>query len=552
MKINYLLASILLSFALTLSIGCKKDEETPPDENPQTTQYGLGLTNTDDMSKVPSTTNFGFGSDNLPAAYNIIDKFPPIGDQGQYGTCVGWAVGYNAKTTINGIEKGYNANDLGSTNKQFSPRDLFTAIEDSKKGENCGGTNFEDALQVLQDRGIATMQTAPYTNLGNCAQALLDPSWTQEAANNKIKYWRKVEGTPSAIKKNISQNVPVIFGAKLADNFMTHKTDEVISSATSYDQVGQHAYHAMIIAGYDDNKGPNGAFRIVNSWGNGWGASGYAWIDYNFFFNEFVMGTGSDKTLFIAANAGSDNNPPDPDPNPTTSGVDLVPWVFSDNSTGNWDYPTERLMSFNIYNIGQEHALPETNWAYYAIYYNAYNAEDYGVIFYDEFNTSIGDGTIECPEDWHCVVNFPIPAGGDFASYVWGSEWVDQYYYMPEITGYYYILSLADADDKFQEQDEMNNLFYTSVDPIYFENGISYLSKKSSNQKFEFTNTLEVTTNNMKRSDYNTSVTAQHKNAYTPEEILEFFKKEKESGKINKKVNQYLKRAKTHDYPKLD
>jgi hypothetical protein len=123
---------------------------------------------------------------------------------------------------------------------------------------------------------------------------------------------------------------------------------------------------------------------------------------------------------------------------------------------------------------------------------------------------------------------------------------------MPEITGYYYILSLADADDKFQEQDEMNNLFYTTLDPIYFEYGISYLSKKNSNQKFEFKNPVEISPKNIKRSEFNTSVTTANKNAYTPEEILEFFKKEKESGAINKKVNQYLERAKKHEDPKMN
>ena len=286
MKTYYYLTTILLSLALTLSVGCSKDEETPPD-TPGTSDVGLGLTNDDDMSQVPSSTNFGFGSDNIPTSFNIIDKFPPIGNQGKYGTCVGWAVGYNAKTVINGIEKGYGASDLASANKQFSPKDLYLAVDDDKKGADCSGTNFDIALQVLQDRGVATLQTVPYTNLGNCSQSLVDASWTQEAANNKIKYWRKIEGSSSAIKKNIAQNVPVIFGAKLSDNFMTHKTDDVISSSTSYDQVGQHSYHAMIIAGYDDNKGPNGAFRIVNSWGTGWGASGFAWIDYNFFFSEF-------------------------------------------------------------------------------------------------------------------------------------------------------------------------------------------------------------------------------------------------------------------------
>ncbi len=418
MKQIFYLVVFLLSFALVLSTGCDKaTDETPKPPDPGEESYGTGLTNEDDMSKVPETTNFGFGSDNLPASYNIVDKFPPIGNQGKYGTCVGWAVGYNGKTVINGIEKGYNSSDLSNANKQFSPKDLFLAVEDSKKGENCGGTNFDIALQIMQDRGVATLQTVPYDNLGNCSQSNLDPSWAQEAANYKIKYWRKVDGDVNAIKKNISQNVPVIFGAKLADNFMTHKTDEVISSATSYDQVGQHAYHAMIIAGYDDNKGPNGAFRIVNSWGTGWGASGYGWIDYNFFFSNFLMGTGTDRTLFIAFNGDGDNNPPDPDPNPNTSGVDLVPWVFGDYSTDSWDWPTERQLEFNIYNIGDAAAPSSADWSYYHIYYNAFNADDYGVIFYDQFNTSIEENTYDCPTEWNCIFNIPIPAGDNFANY---------------------------------------------------------------------------------------------------------------------------------------
>lgn len=280
MKKLHLMATLSFSLLLILN-GCeKKNDENP--EKPDESNYGLGLKNNDDMSTVPVSTNFGFGADNLPASYSIIDKFPPIGDQGQYGTCVAWAVGYNCKTVINGIEKGYSASDLASPNKQFSPKDLFTAIEDNLKGQDCGGSNFEDALNILQNRGIATLQTVPYTSLGNCSKSGLDPSWAQEAAANKISYWRKVEGSANAIKKNISQNIPVIFGAKLADNFMSHNSDIVISSATSYDQVGQHAYHAMIISGYDDSKGPNGAFRVVNSWGGQWGASGHCWVDYNF------------------------------------------------------------------------------------------------------------------------------------------------------------------------------------------------------------------------------------------------------------------------------
>lgn len=535
--------SVFLFLILT---GCDKKNDEPLDDpkDPKESDYGLGLKNNDDMSTVPTSTNFGFGGDNLPASYSIVEKFPPIGNQGQYGTCVAWAVGYNAKTVINGIEKGYSASDLASPNKQFSPKDLFTAIADNVKGADCNGSNFEDALNVMQNRGIATLQTVPYTSLGNCAQSGLDPSWAQEAAGNKISYWRKVEGSAAAIKKNISQNIPVIFGAKLADNFMTHKSDEVITSATTFDKAGQHAYHAMIIAGYDDSKGPNGAFRIVNSWGQDWGATGYAWIDYNFFLSEFVMGTGNDKVLFIAANQGGDN-PPDPGPGPGVSGVDLVPWVFSDMSTGNMQYPTERYMDFNIYNIGTAPALASSDWSYYQIYYNAYDANDYGVIFYDQFNTSIQENTYDCPTEYNCIFNIPIPAGDNFANYAWGQESVSRTYYMPQITGYYYLVTIADPEDKIKEQNEMNNLFYSSLFPLYFSSGVGQKSSQGSSVNFSFKNDVQVnqvSEKNIRSSKHNSVVTPEFRNAYTQKEILDFFKEEKSSGRLNQKIDEYLQR----------
>jgi C1A family cysteine protease len=529
---------LLLLSAIVLITGCKKEK----DDNPETPAYSLGWNGSDDPSKVPSSTNFGFGSGNYPANFSLIDKFPPIGDQGQYGTCVAWAVAYNMKTTLNGISKGYGASDLASTNKQFSPRDLFTAIDDANKGANCGGTNFNFAFDLVQNRGVATLATAPYTtNLGTCSQGTLDPSWTQEAANYKFKFWRKIDATVDAVKENISQNVPVVFGAKLADNFMSHNSDEVISSATSYDNVGQHAYHAMIIAGYDDDKGPNGAFRCVNSWGTSWGGNGYFWVDYNFFFNEFLSSLSNETNLYIAANQDSDVTPPD-DIDPDVTGVDLIPWVFDDWSTYSFDYPTERKIDFNIYNAGNADAPSSADWSYYYIYYNAFDANDYGIIFYDQFNTSVPENTYDCPNDWNCIFNIPIPAGDDFANYGWAEYWVERTYYMPEISGYYYLLCLADAEDKFQEQDEMNNLFYTTIDPVYFEYGIEYKSTEVKQSPFTFKNDIPLSQENIKRSKYNSSVTEKFRNAYTPEEIRAFFKKEKENGHMDRKVDEYVQR----------
>lgn len=534
---------LMLSLALVLAIGCKKTND--PDDPGANTEYALGWYGaTEDPTTVPSSTNFGFGSDNLPASYTIIDKFPPIGNQGNYGTCVAWAVGYNTKTMVNGIAKGYGQSELANPSMQFSPLDLFTAIDDNNKGDNCGGTNFNFAMDVVQNRGIATMQTAPYPQtINSCSQANLDPGWTTEAAGYKFKYWRKIDGTIDAIKKNISQNVPVIFGARLADNFMSHNTDDVITSATSYDNVGQHAYHAMVIGGYDNNKGPSGAFKIVNSWGTSWGGAGYAWIDYNFFMSNFVSQLSNETNLYIAANDDSNTDPPD-DVDPNKTGIDLVPWVFND--VADFDYPYIRYCDFNIYNIGNQSADPTANWSFYYIYFNAYNANDYDFVYYDEFNTSVNPGYdgIECNEtNTHCIINISIAPGNDMASALGFTE-IYQPYEMPYITGDYYLLALADAGDVFQEQDELNNLFYPFLYPISFVDGIELKSSENP-QAFEFKNDLQPTRENLKQSKYNTIVTEKFRNAYTPEEIKEFLKKEKRSGRLDKKLNEYknLKRG---------
>ncbi len=46
----------------------------------------------------------------------------------------------------------------------------------------------------------------------------------------------------------------------------------------------------------------------------------------------------------------------------------------------------------------------------------------------------------------------------------------------------------------------------------------------------------------IKRSKYNTAVNEKYRNAYTPEEILEFFRKEKASGQLDQKVDEYVQR----------
>jgi C1A family cysteine protease len=545
MKKTASFSKIFILASALLIVACKKEDQITPTPPPPTpppateTTHTLGYAGDDNVSKVPTTPNLGYGEGDLPSQIDLTPKFPPIGDQGQYGTCVAWAVAYNLKTALNGMDRGLSASQLASPSNQFSPRDLFTAIPDSEKGSDCKGTNFTCALDVLQERGVATMQTVPYTTLGNCSQSNLQDGWTSEANNNKIKYWRKIEPTIQDIKKNIAYNIPVVFAAKLSDNFMTWNSDNVLSSNTTYNTVGQHAYHALIIAGYDDNKGSGGAFKVINSWGRNWGSEGYIWIDYNFFISEFCNSSDGDKPIFIASNDQGNVNPPAPEP--STSGVDLAPWVFSDVSyytTGG--EPTERAINYNLYNIGNAAASSNSDWSLYYIYYNAYDANDYGVLFYDDFNASTGADSWECSNSGNCTFNYTIPAGGDLSTTVFNSTEITRTYYMPKITGEYYLVLIADVNDKFSEQDELNNLFYTSILPSNFSDG--YAERKATGSGFKFRNDLMFDKFNLKKSKFNTVVTPQFKNAYTQKEILSFFKKEIRTGALKNKINQSLQK----------
>lgn len=537
----------LLLFSLTLS-SC--DDFEIVIEDPGTgEEYAFGWTADDNISTVPTTTNFGFGSTaSLPSSVDLVPKLPPIGNQGSYGTCVAWAVAYNAKTALAGMDRGLSTSQLSSPANQFSPKDLFIAIPDNQKGSNCNGTNFSFAMDVAQSRGVASMQTVPYSNMTSCSSFNEQTAWRSEANQNKIKYWRKIDPTTETIKQNLANNIPVIFGARLADNFLSWNSSAVITSSTTFNNAGQHAYHAMVIAGYDDNRGPSGAFKVVNSWGSTWGDDGYIWVGYNYFINEFCTDGNNGSPLFIMA-LEEGSSPPDPDP--VVSGADLASWVFADNSNYWWSgNSVERLIDFNVYNIGTQAANATDDWSLYYIYFNAYDANDYGVIFYDEFNTSVPNNNFQCPSDYNCIFNIDIPAGQDFAGTVWGDQSAQRTYYMPYITGDYYLVLLVDVGDVFAEDDEQNNIFYTTVDPKFFQDGYSDIAPNGDIQptnsgdvitaaNFKFENPLAATKALIKKNKYNSAVTQKRPNAYTSDEVIDLLKREKKSGRLNQKIATY-------------
>ncbi|MGV8114132.1 MAG: C1 family peptidase [Lentimicrobium sp.] len=498
----------------------------------------------ENLDEIPQDLDINDNTTGLPASVDLSGKFPPIGDQGEYGTCVTWAVGYNLKTALNGIDNQWSATQLAQTSNQTSPIDLFLAIPASQKGSDCNGTQFESAMDQLITRGGASLATAPYTGLGDCSQSPAG-SWTQDAADNKLVNYRKIADKNNAasmtvdnFKAYLAEGRPIAIGARLGDRFMRWNSSAVIDYDTYQNPGMQHAYHAMVLAGYDDNRQ---AFKIINTWGNSWGNTGTIWVDYDFFINSFCF------AAFVAQNktdvnitggqVGSGN---------IISGLDVLAWNLRDEDNPESTAPLDRQITYNVYNSGTETVRASSRWSILYMYYNAYDVNDYDIIIHDyytdEFSNIPGDN--QYWEDGYGIAGswwnyIDVPSGKSVAAALYNDPEADFLftYTMPSnLNGKYYLVLLADGFNDLEEANEDNNFYFFSKDdgkPFDFVNGVMQggnvkKSMVSGKEPARFANT-----------EMQTVVSKINPNAYAPDEIMKLIKHRKGNGELERKALQH-------------
>ncbi|ESQ76182.1 C1 family peptidase [Asticcacaulis sp. AC402] len=238
----------------------------------------------DDYAKQPASVRAR--SAVLLSRVDLSPYFPAPGDQSFQGSCTGWAVSYAARSYYLATELGYKP---ASPSQIASPAFVFNAStsKPDPKGVFCGGATLVDALGVVVNKGAISLAQFPYSPT-TCMPAP-GPDHLAAASAWKVPGYEAIPAgsirNADAYKEMLERGKPIVIGVRFnTSEWKTISGAGVFTLGVNSTGAAAKGGHAMVIVGYDDDKvaanGERGAFRLMNSWGQGWGDRGYAWVSY--------------------------------------------------------------------------------------------------------------------------------------------------------------------------------------------------------------------------------------------------------------------------------
>lgn len=231
--------------------------------------------------------------------------FPEIGNQGSMGSCTSWAHVYYSFTYAMNKSRGIET----TPENTYSPQWSYNL---TSNGEGEGSTSA-DIEWFLEKQGAVTLSMVPY--VADHVTWCSDINVWRESINNRladtIKYtsfgYKKSQITSpddndlAEVKTALAQGEILTFATSInswvTTQLTAHKNAPANAEfegeyAVKY-QDGAKGGHAMTIVGYNDNiwvdinsngevdAGEMGAFKIANSWGDGYCNDGFIWIAYD-------------------------------------------------------------------------------------------------------------------------------------------------------------------------------------------------------------------------------------------------------------------------------
>ncbi len=211
----------------------------------------------------------------LPPAVDLRAEMPPVYDQGELGSC-----------TANAIAAAFDYERAKQGLVFMSPSRLFIyanerIMERTPLSED-SGAQIRDGVKSLHKRGVCPEACWPY----NIAQFSVKPpaeAYADALKDLALQYHTVGLG---GILACLAARRPVIIGISVYESFESHavaQTGIVPLPAEAEQCLGGHA---VLIVGY--NLAAR-TYLVRNSWGQGWGNSGYFTLPF-----EYLEKYGSD------------------------------------------------------------------------------------------------------------------------------------------------------------------------------------------------------------------------------------------------------------------
>jgi hypothetical protein len=205
-----------------------------------------------------------------PKKVDYSRSMSPVRDQGDEGTCVGFAVTAGMKEYQELLD--YSKLVL------LSPRFLYSECKKLDGMPEAEGTSLRIAMKVLKEKGVCREKFWPYSphqrdRFRNGAQP--------DAKKFRVITYARILNL-NELLINLASKGPCVMGVEVFKGMMNTKTGIVTMPAGGETPIGGHAICA---AGYDDN---TKLIKFKNSWSDDWGSNGYGFLPYAY-IEKYMM-----------------------------------------------------------------------------------------------------------------------------------------------------------------------------------------------------------------------------------------------------------------------
>ena len=210
----------------------------------------------------------------LPASVDLRHLCSPVRDQGQLGSCTGFAIAAGMREFL--------LNKLGMAFLKLSP--LFVYYEERLQENTVSqdsGAQPRDGMKVLVKMGCAPENDDRYSvrrfKKAPSAQAVTD------AGDYKVASYHRLR-TLSDMQACLAGGSGFVLGFKVYESFESQSVAQTGKMPMPKHGEAVVGGHAVFAAGYQTDLGtPGGGYLIIkNSWGKGWGDGGYFYMPFDY------------------------------------------------------------------------------------------------------------------------------------------------------------------------------------------------------------------------------------------------------------------------------